>query len=1171
MDIARLAVVASSNGTKELRQELRGVADDGRKAEEATKRFSAANDDSVARSRRAADAAGDLARSLGTGNGAGVAGSLARLLPFLGPVGAAIGTMAAAAGGAAIAIERYNRTVNDLNSLAAGVGRSVGLTGDALGALAERAAAAGNITVGAAREMEAAYIRAGVTNAGVLEKLIGLTDDYAAAAGVDAAAAVKDLAAGFDGTAKGAEGLDDKINLLDDTTRQHVRTLAEQNDRTAVQIALLPELADAVQGAADKVTGLQAAWRDARNAAADFFDLVGKQLAVSTGGGSAQDRLDALESGSVPAYGAAGVQIQTDEKARLRATIAQADASAKLTKALEDQKKLSKDAGEVIRDALPKEQALAEIRNKRVLIEKAIAAGATDVATATRALNALDKEAAELGKEKAKRPAAISAEARAYKQATDAAKDYIASLKQQIAEVGKTPAEIAAMRAALEAAKAPTDALREEAARLGLELVQLSERQRLLDETADPAAKAQETLTEKLAFLRAEAEAGRIAFDEYFTAKSRALNEALPSGTNGSYVEGQFVGNVTMPKGVDLGGELLGSAASIDTSGIKSLTDRLQEAADAVAEVRNNFEDVLGALKNNDWAAAASGLIRAIKSIQDAQKVTSPSGQQAGWIGAASATASAAGSLIGGTAGSAISGAGSGALTGFTVAGPVGAAVGAVVGGILGLFSGSSAKKAERQAQIQQELEDAAATARKSSNEQASLAATIAGLQGRAEESLAATRKLALAELEPENQALQELAWALEDALDKRELEIELMSALGDASGALAATRQLELDQTLESQRALKQAIWDLTDAQDALTAANDNVADWKAKALDAYQEESAALQETIDKFKAFADSLKAFRQQLTTGTAAGLSPEAQYAATQSEFQRVSAEARLGSPEALEDLQQVSEDYLNASREYYGSSEAYFADLEAVRSSVEAAEGVASRQVGVAEQQLSEMTKTVEALGIINGSVLSLGESITGLAGAMAEQAAATSALASAQADANAVLAASVASSSTASTGTTPDYTAYVNSYADLAAEYAKIGAGPELAAMGITSLATYGKWHWENFGQAEGRTLPKYASGGLASGWSMVGERGQEAVDFKTPGRVYSAEQTRGMFAGGGDNRALEAKLDRVIAQNDAILRQRAEIWADEKAQRGEATRVARGVKSEIRRQASA
>lgn len=41
-------------------------------------------------------------------------------------------------------------------------------------------------------------------------------------------------------------------------------------------------------------------------------------------------------------------------------------------------------------------------------------------------------------------------------------------------------------------------------------------------------------------------------------------------------------------------------------------------------------------------------------------------------------------------------------------------------------------------------------------------------------------------------------------------------------------------------------------------------------------------------------------------------------------------------------------------------------------------------------------------------------------------------------------------------------------------------------------------------------------ATGGYASGWNIVGEKGPELVDFSSPGRVYTAEQTRAALSGG-------------------------------------------------------
>jgi tape measure domain-containing protein len=54
------------------------------------------------------------------------------------------------------------------------------------------------------------------------------------------------------------------------------------------------------------------------------------------------------------------------------------------------------------------------------------------------------------------------------------------------------------------------------------------------------------------------------------------------------------------------------------------------------------------------------------------------------------------------------------------------------------------------------------------------------------------------------------------------------------------------------------------------------------------------------------------------------------------------------------------------------------------------------------------------------------------------------------------------------------------------------------------------------------GKFLPNFnfaAKGGLASGWTMVGEKGPELVNFSNPGRVYPADETERMLSGGRSN----------------------------------------------------
>ncbi len=62
-----------------------------------------------------------------------------------------------------------------------------------------------------------------------------------------------------------------------------------------------------------------------------------------------------------------------------------------------------------------------------------------------------------------------------------------------------------------------------------------------------------------------------------------------------------------------------------------------------------------------------------------------------------------------------------------------------------------------------------------------------------------------------------------------------------------------------------------------------------------------------------------------------------------------------------------------------------------------------------------------------------------------------------------------------------------------------------------------------------------QFAKGGLASGWSIVGEEGAELVNFSSPGRVYTARETQGML-GGADNSELIAEIRKLREEVEAL-----------------------------------
>jgi hypothetical protein len=170
----------------------------------------------------------------------------------------------------------------------------------------------------------------------------------------------------------------------------------------------------------------------------------------------------------------------------------------------------------------------------------------------------------------------------------------------------------------------------------------------------------------------------------------------------------------------------------------------------------------------------------------------------------------------------------------------------------------------------------------------------------------------------------------------------------------------------------------------DYLTQGSKDISDARDVLSKAYQRESSALQDTIDKFKTFADTLRSFRLQLDTGANALLSPEAAYNASRQAFLDTSAKARLGDPQALQDLQSVSQAYLDASKSYYASSGRYFADLADVKSAVEAAEATATRTADNATQQLDALKASVSGLIKIDEDVVSVHDAIVALTALLA-------------------------------------------------------------------------------------------------------------------------------------------------------------------------------------------
>jgi hypothetical protein len=298
--------------------------------------------------------------------------------------------------------------------------------------------------------------------------------------------------------------------------------------------------------------------------------------------------------------------------------------------------------------------------------------------------------------------------------------------------------------------------------------------------------------------------------------------------------------------------------------------------------------------------------------------------------------------------------------------------------------------------------------------------------QGDAVAALAARRSDELAALDESLRATQLAIWAALDlasaneaaalaqqeaadaanrlAAQRSSLEIQLLEATGQSVEALARRRQQELDQLDESLRPIQMQIYaaqDLAEAQARAAeeqAAAARAAEEAARAYaemqqdainrveqarsaltSAYEREAGALRDTIETFRDFGASIRAFRAGLDTAEGAGGS----YSASRSAFEQTAALARLGNQEALGSLAGASQTFLDAAMNNASSSAAYNRDVGLVKAALDAAAGTADRNATVAEQQLAALDASVSKLVTLNESVLSVRDGITALRAAI--------------------------------------------------------------------------------------------------------------------------------------------------------------------------------------------
>jgi hypothetical protein len=163
------------------------------------------------------------------------------------------------------------------------------------------------------------------------------------------------------------------------------------------------------------------------------------------------------------------------------------------------------------------------------------------------------------------------------------------------------------------------------------------------------------------------------------------------------------------------------------------------------------------------------------------------------------------------------------------------------------------------------------------------------------------------------------------------------------------------------------------------IEAATSTVAEAGSLYAETLRSQSDALETTIDRFDAFADSLKRFLHELDMGALAQLSPEERYLKASAEFNRISA-LPTTSEERLGGIEQAGREFLEASQAYNASNMAYFVDLAKVKGAVQASETASRATADVARLQLTVLQSQLSALNTIaaNTSPAAQGQTTAG-------------------------------------------------------------------------------------------------------------------------------------------------------------------------------------------------
>ena len=323
----------------------------------------------------------------------GLRGTIGALGSAMGVVGGIVAGVALAFVGLTAAAFANDASVRAVATALSGAGRASGATAAQLEAVAQSSADLGRLSVTAARDMEVAFLATGKVGASEMGKAIAVARDFAVTLGLDAKAGADQLAKALADPARGADELNARLSFLDDRTRQYIRTLVDQNDRTGAQKVLLDALVPALANAEQATNALGRAWDYVSRQASNAWDAMGKAVNRAVDGRNSSEELDLLKwqrarlRENATASGVTPLMLPQVEKriAELEGKLAEDDARAQKLAADAKTNLLSIEAGDIARTLTPgfedlKKLQIEQAKLKAVLDDPAARTKVADLA-----------------------------------------------------------------------------------------------------------------------------------------------------------------------------------------------------------------------------------------------------------------------------------------------------------------------------------------------------------------------------------------------------------------------------------------------------------------------------------------------------------------------------------------------------------------------------------------------------------------------------------------------------------------------------------------------------------------------------------------------------------------------------------------------------------------------